>query len=111
MKCLNNNLNWVVSWSVVVAMLFALGCSGTAVSPLGNDVETDADEIGYAAVMIPDGAITVSSPPSLRNASEIGDLRELLDHSFLVCGPVDIGERLIETWLQYELLEEGKRKR
>ena len=81
MKCLNNNLNWVVSWSVVVAMLFALGCSGTAVSPLGNAVETDVDEIGYAAVMTPDGAITVSSPPSLRNTSELGDLRELIEEA------------------------------
>ena len=72
MKCLSHNLNWVVSWSVVVAMLFALGCSGTAVSPLGNAAETDVDELGYAAEYI-DGSIYVSSPPSPRAASAPGD--------------------------------------
>jgi hypothetical protein len=54
-------------------MLFALGCSGTAVSPLGNAVETDTDELGYAAEFTSDGSIYVSSPPSPRAASAPGD--------------------------------------
>lgn len=85
MKCLTNNLNWVVSWSVVVAMLFALGCSGTAVSPLGSGAETDIDQLGYAAEFDSNGSIYVASPPSPRQASAPGE--DLLDDS--IAEPID----------------------
>ena len=98
MKCLSHSLNWVVSWSVVVAMLFALGCSGTAVSPLGNAVETDVDELGYAAVMTPDGAVTVSYPPSPRETSAPAYFRELVEDANP--GMEDISDAVIESMFE-----------
>jgi len=78
MKCLINNWNWVISWSVVVAMLAAMGCSGTAVSPLGGSAETDVDST-YSVAYDGSGAIYLASPPSPRQASAPAD--DLLDDS------------------------------
>ena len=74
MKCSNDNLMKVVSWSVAVGVLLAASCSGTAVSPLGEGVEADQDEMGYAQGFLENGTIVLSSPPSPRAASEQADL-------------------------------------
>jgi len=70
MFSLKNNWNWV-SWSVVVSLMLFAGCSGQAVSPLGD--EADYDEIGDATAFMEDGSITMDAPPSPRQASAPGD--------------------------------------
>jgi len=60
-------------------MLFAMGCSGTAVSPLGNTAETDVDELGYAVEFDSSGPIYSATIPSPRQASAPAD--SILDDS------------------------------
>ncbi len=70
MKCSKNNLIKVVSWSVAVGVLLLVSCSGTAVSPLGEGVEADQDDMGYAQAFLENGTIVMQSPPSPRAAAE-----------------------------------------
>jgi hypothetical protein len=70
MKRFSNDLKWVVSWCVVVAVLAAVSCSGTAVSPLGGDTEATSPESSFEGYAVSIGPIVSPVPPSPRAASE-----------------------------------------
>jgi hypothetical protein len=81
MKRFSNNLKSVVSWCVVVAVLAAVSCSGTAVSPLGGDAEATSSENSFEGYAISIGPIVSPTPPTPREASapDWGEFDEIVE--------------------------------
>jgi hypothetical protein len=104
MKSFYNNLKWVVSCSVAVAMLAVVSCSGSAVSPLGDNTEAsysvDSQGNQYGSV----GPMTVDSPILPKGSSEPGPE---IDDDMIEVDPHDLLDDLMFN-LMHIALESGE---
>jgi hypothetical protein len=104
MKSFYNNLKWVVSCSVAVAMLAVVSCSGNAVSPLGDNTEASYSVDSQGNMFGSVGPMTVDSPVLPKSSSGPGPE---IDDDMIEVDPHDLLDDLLFN-MMHIALESGE---